>query len=51
MIRVYKMRGVNEVDLRFYIVVRVEKAFVIIVVIFLLEIIMITLFYIINVLL
>ena len=51
MIRVYKTRDVNEINLRFYIVVRIEEVIIIIVVIFLFEMFIITLFYIIDVLL
>ena len=47
----YKIKDINEVDFRFYVVVRVGKVLVIIVVIFLLEIVMIVFLYIINVLL
>ena len=47
----FKIKNVNEVDIRFYVVIRVEEVFIIIVIIFLFEMIMIILLCIINVLL
>ena len=51
MIRIYKTKDVNEINIRFYVIIRVGEALVTIVVIFLFEIIIIIFLCIIDILL